>query len=146
MIGQSSKLPLNWLRIYLWRQFCQESGSDFVYVYRIINKCTWHTRRLWYWNEGKIFELSIARWVRWFLVFVDLKVSLLIAGPINTCKYFPVARIIACIIFKFRFVSIHMLEQTMRGFAGMVTCYWDIALYVRITQYCWISFRSFAYM
>jgi len=38
-------------------------------------------------------------------VFVDLRLPSLIAGPINPCKYFPVACIISQIIFKSRFFS-----------------------------------------
>jgi len=38
-----------------------------------------------------IFELSIARRVRWYIVFVDLKLPSLIAGP---CKNFPIACIV----------------------------------------------------
>ena len=38
-----------------------------------------------------------------YIVFGDLKLPSLIAGPINLCKYFPVACVISQIIFKFRF-------------------------------------------
>ena len=52
-------------------------------------------------KRNKNFELSIARRVRWHIVFVDLKLPSLIAGPINPCKYFPVACVISQIIFVF---------------------------------------------
>ena len=124
VIGQTSKLqklPLNWLHIYLWWRFCQESGSNFVYVYHIVNKHTWQTHRSGYRNKTKIFELSIARRVRCYIIFVDLKLPSLIAGPINLCKYFPV-ELISQIIFNFRFfLLICMLVQTMQVFAERVT-------------------------
>ena len=46
-------------------------------------------------NETKIFELSMARQVRWYTGFVDLKLPSLIAGPINPCRYFPVTYIVS---------------------------------------------------
>ena len=49
--------------------------------------------------------------------FVDLKLPLLIPGPINPCKYFPVA----CKISEISYFSIYMLARTMQVFAEMVT-------------------------
>jgi len=89
--------------MYLWWRFYQESGGDFVYTYCIVNKCTWHPHHSGYRNETKIFELSIARRLRWYIVFVDLKLPSLIAETNNPCKYFPVACVILQIIFKFSF-------------------------------------------
>jgi len=70
--------------------------------------------------KTKFFELSIARRVSWYIGFVDLKLPLLIAGPINPCKCFPVPCIISQIILNF-FFSIYMLVQTMWVFAEVVT-------------------------
>jgi len=53
------------------------------------------THSLGYGNETKILELSMARRVRWHIVFGDLKFPSLIAGPINPCEYFPVACVIS---------------------------------------------------
>ena len=71
-----------------------------------------HTHRSGYGNNTKIF---VARWVRWSTVFVDLKLPLLIAGPINLCIYFPVA----CVIsqkFYFIFFNIHTCLLELCGF------------------------------
>jgi len=60
----------------------------------------WHAHCSGHRNETKIFKLSIARRVRWYIVSVDLKLPLLIAG---LCKCFPIACVILQIIFKFLF-------------------------------------------
>ena len=62
----------------------------------------WHTHHSGHKNQIKIFELSIARRVRCYIVFVDLQLPLLISGPINPCKYFQLACVIS---FKFHFFS-----------------------------------------
>jgi len=86
--------------IYPWWQFCQESGSLCLPNCKQTSLTVQATE-----TKKKFFELSIARRVRWCIVFVNLKLPLLIAGPINPYKYFPVA----CIIH----FSICMLVRTM---------------------------------
>ena len=62
-------------------------------------------------TKQRLFELSIARQVRWCIVFVDLKLPLLIAGPINPGKYFPVACVISQISFNFVFQYTCLCEK-----------------------------------
>ena len=60
-------------------------------------------------KQNKDFQtLSIARRVRWYIVFVDFKASF------NLCEDFPVARMLSQIIFKFCFVQCTYLCELCR--------------------------------
>ena len=101
----------------LWLQLqLQENGSDFLRLLHCKQMYVTHTHRSGYGNVTKIFKLSMARQVGWYIVFVNLKLSLLIAGPINPCKYFPVACVISQIIFFLQYACLCQLCRfSLRG-------------------------------
>ena len=121
---------------HIRRQFCQINGNDLVYAYCNINKCIWCYYPLdYYSNKTKNFELSMARRVKWC---VDLKLPSLMAGPIKPSKYFPVARIISQLIFKFVFLNMHACANNV-GFC------WDDHMCdskVSTTFECWFFLLS----
>jgi len=64
---------------------------------------TWYPCCLSYWNKTRIFELSMARQIRWCTVFVFWSFLHQLLTPFIPAYFFPVVCVISLIINKFRF-------------------------------------------
>ena len=99
-----------------------KNGDDFVYVYCIINKCTWHHYSLGYRNQTKIFKFSMARGVKWCIVFVALRFVYRLLAPWNPVNIFLQHAYFTNI---FLFLNVHVCVN-YAGFCWDSHDYWSV--------------------
>ena len=123
----------------VWRRFSWRNDDNLAYVYRIVNKHMWHAYCWGYRNKTMIYELSISRRIRWYIILIDLGLPSPSNGQIKTSIFSYVACIILRNnIFKFRLSQYTCFCEPSWVFTEMVTCstYWTLIILTKCKDNC----------